>query len=991
MAKGRSEFGHLLRRQRLRLGLTQEGLATRIVQLAEWDPELRELGMVSEKAISNLEAVKPDGAPHVTPRPATLMILAKALALVPGGKDYVDFFNAADRVRGAREAEAMGWPVGVDADVEVVDPEGLAPPSLVVMDGREDELHRLQSRLNHAVRSQAQIVFVAGDAGIGKSFLIREVCRLAAHADADLVVAWGESNTPHGMGDPYQPFKQILALLTGDRASTRGQQLVTPENKDRLTRIASYAAEVVVELGPDLIGPFLSGGGLVTRASTFGAKQANWLAVLQRLVENPVPHSWLTPDQLYEQLCRVLIRLAERGPLVLVLDDLHWADDGTCALLFYLARRLREVRSVPLLLIGTYRMADLVSPPDASRHPMEPVVNEVRRHWGDAVIDLTTTIGHANGRAFIDGLVDSEPNRLGEDVRAVLFERTAGLPLFAIELLHWLREQGILAKDAEGRWFTARHVTCDELPDKVNAVVAERIGRLGSDLRELLTCASVQGPVFTAEVAAHVLGIDHRELARRLDGELARRHRLVAPDGTITVGNRQRHRYRFVHALFQEYLYGSLLPLERESLHAATAIAMEHVYGTEPVEMASEVAHHFDIVGEVRKAASYYKLAADHANIILDTESAARWYSRAIELARTFDDHAVVGQCLTGVANALRLQGRVSEALGVASNARAAADRSGDTKTKADCLALLGLLHHDVGTNEASQEYFEEALSLIRILGDRSRECRVESLLSHVYYCQGDYEGAIQHARDALNTARGIGNKLEEAEGLVAVANYHVDLGSYELAIACYEDALVIHRATIDQRGEAVSLLNIGLCRAELGQYEAARSPLEQALQIGQRTRGLRTQAAARHYLGLVFEGLRQPAAAAEAYSTAIRLWRRVGRSASAVDSIAGLVRVALAEGDQPAARHGVEELMAWLTSHGTAGIEYPVRVYVTCIHALEALSDHERARLALLEAYALLMERANKIVDPELQDSFKERVPFNRELDVLWRARTVV
>jgi tetratricopeptide (TPR) repeat protein len=412
------------------------------------------------------------------------------------------------------------------------------------------------------------------------------------------------------------------------------------------------------------------------------------------------------------------------------------------------------------------------------------------------------------------------------------------------------------------------------------------------------------------------------------------------------------------------------------------------VYGPANAEFAAELAHHFDAAGEATKAVPYYRLAADRANELLDTDSSLRWYQRALDLAGDPGDQRLVGHCLTGIANAHRLRGEMAEAITSGLRALRVTEAAGDRTTKAGCLTMLGLLHLDKGAFEQSRRYLQESLALAKAADDRNTECIDEYMLSYTYFHQGRYDQAIAHGWKALGVARATGNIREEAESLIAVANYHLDLGEYELAIGHYQEALAIQRAIADQRGEAVSLLDIGLCHIELGAYEDARSPIGQALLIGRRVRGLRTQALAHHYLGLMHEGLHQPVEAARAYAAALRIRREVGQDALAIDSLAGLVRVALAEGDLPAARRDVDEILAWIAGHGTDGVEYPVRVYLTCVQALETLGDATRAEDAFQQACALLMERADRIADPALRRSFLERVPCNRELIALWRSR---
>ena len=153
----------------------------------------------------------------------------------------------------------------------------------------------------------------------------------------------------------------------------------------------------------------------------------------------------------------MLAALSQQRALILILDDLHWADSASLNLLFHLARQVADSR---VLIVGTYRPDDVAlgrlstTSGRVERHPFEPILNEIRRYAGDVVIDLGAA-QLAEGRALVDALVDAEPNRLDAAFRQELFARTEGHPLFTVELLRTLEERGDLVKDASGRWVQA--------------------------------------------------------------------------------------------------------------------------------------------------------------------------------------------------------------------------------------------------------------------------------------------------------------------------------------------------------------------------------------------------------------------------------------------------------------------------------------------------------------------------------------------------------
>jgi predicted ATPase len=254
-----------------------------------------------------------------------------------------------------------------------------------------------------------------------------------------------------------------------------------------------------------------------------------------------------------------------------VLDDLQWADAGSVGLLFHLGRRLRNSR---ILIIGLYRSTDVALGWNGERHHLEPVVNELRRGFGDIQIDLN----QVGGRAFVDALINCEPNSLDEAFRQTLTRCTGGHALFTVELLRDLRECGNLVQDEVGRWMVGPTLNWERLPARVEAVIAERIGRLPERWQAMLAVASVEGETFTAEVLARVWNADEDEVIQHLSGPLSKQHGLVSAWSFGRLGEQHISRYRFRHHLFQRYLYNSLDEVERVRLHGAIKIETDALY-----------------------------------------------------------------------------------------------------------------------------------------------------------------------------------------------------------------------------------------------------------------------------------------------------------------------------------------------------------------------------------------------------------------------------
>ena len=310
------------------------------------------------------------------------------------------------------------------------------------------------------------------------------------------------------------------------------------------------SGETLFDVGPDLIGIFVPGAALfaklATRAATnskLASKLAERMGKSEKSGTGPTPNPQLDQEKIFQQYAAVVQALTREHTLILILDDLQWADSASLNLLFHLARQLKESR---VLLVGAYRPDDVALGRGGERHPLEPILNELKRYYCDIVIDLSTAQA-VEGRAFVDALLDAEPNRLAAEFRTELFARTEGHPLFTVELLHNLQERDDIVKDAEGKWVQNATLDWEAMPARVEGVIEERIGRLEDNLRETLNIGSVVGYDFAAQVVARVQQVQERELLKSLTRELAKRHRLVLELGETRVGKQFMSQYRFIH------------------------------------------------------------------------------------------------------------------------------------------------------------------------------------------------------------------------------------------------------------------------------------------------------------------------------------------------------------------------------------------------------------------------------------------------------------
>jgi predicted ATPase len=628
----------------------------------------------------------------------------------------------------------------------------VAEPQFVA---RERELTELQLSLDRALAGQGQVCFVTGEAGSGKTALVREFARRAQQAHPNLLVALGNCNAQTGLGDPYLPFRDVLGLLFGDVEDKLAQNSITAENANRLQSFLVDSGEVLVEIAPDVVGALVPGSKLLGVLGKAVAEKFGWMDRLQSLVrhkEQGYPEGAIDPKHIVEQYTRALTALAERQPLIVVLDDLQWADGASVSLLFHLGRQIAHSR---VLLIGCYRPADVALGRRGERHPLESVVNELTRYHGDIAVDLNAAAEH-ECRDFVDALLDTEPNLLGEAFRRTLFQRTGGHALFTIELLRDMEERGDLRRDEAGRWIEGPSLDWDELPAKVESVIQERLDRLDEALREALTVASVEGVEFTAEAVAQVQRVDPRTLVRRLSRKAEQIHHLVRDLGVRHVESQRLSLYHFWHSLFQSYLYHTLGEAERVYLHEDIGRALEALYGAQAGQIALQLARHFEQAGVADKAIDYLLQAGNRAIRLSANEEAIGHLNKGLGLLPGLpDDSERIQQELSLL---LTLGPALTATKGYAapeveqtySRARELCEQMGETPQLLSVLSVLCAYHLVRGDLQGVYPLAKQLLDRSQRAQDLAHQVGAHFALGASLSFGGEFESAREHLEQSF-------------------------------------------------------------------------------------------------------------------------------------------------------------------------------------------------------------------------------------------------
>jgi len=725
---------------------------------------------------------------------------------------------------------------------------------------RERELAQLKTHLSTALGGKGGIVFITGEAGNGKTVLAREFARQAQEEYPHLIVANGNCNAHTGPGDPYLPFREILELLSGDIETRWLAGSMSQTYAQRLWDIVPHVVKALVDVGPDLVDIFISGSALVTRAEAAAPRTIGPLAQLKALVarhqksQNP---DHLQQSALFAQFTRVLQTVARQEPLLLVLDDLQWADAGSINLLFHLARRLKGYR---ILVVGLYRPSDIrlgrpsTSAKEPERHPFEPVLNELQRQFGNIQI----TLDQAEGKRFVEALLDTKPNQLSIEFRETLYRQTGGHALFTVEMLRELQARGDLVENEQGQWTEGAMIDWKTLPARVEGVIKERIRRLPVSLQEILKVASVEGGVFTAEVVARVQGLSERQMVRQLGGVLDRQQRLIRLEDNRKLETTQVSRFRFRHILFQQYLYDSLDQAERIYLHRVVGAELEQLYGEHADSIAPRLARHYAIAGDDLRALHYFTSAGDIAMASHANAEAVTHYRRAIEIGQSGEaDGESLRYLYLRMGRALELNSQVDQALTTYEKMERLARQRGDRHLELVALTAQVTLYATftpVYDPARAETLAEQTLALARNLNDQAIEAKILWLMLFIYGNTNRVLQAIDSGERSLALAR----RLDLREQMAYTLN---DLGSHvfllvgplERAKTVLREASALWRELDNLPMLANSLAASSLVHTYAGEYRQALAFSDEAFRISQAIDNLWGQSYSRYRVGYIY------------------------------------------------------------------------------------------------------------------------------------------
>ncbi len=947
--------------------------------------------------------------------------------------------------------------------------------------GRERELERLIHYFQDVSHEGGSVISLVGEGGMGKTRLIDEAVRHMRNRGIINYVLRGVADSL-SQQTPYLVWRDVLIDYFDLEGLQPGEQYMQLMHE----RICAVDPELEPRL--PLLNDVL-GVELPETAATRG----------------------LNPRQRRESLSFLVIQLliarARHGAVLVVLDDMHWADSLSWELALDVAR---TVALQPVFMLVSYR--PLESGSEAAKsgkdyyHAAHQALLQLRQQ---SVLPLLPLEETAVAQLVASALDCKDSSAIGPELVSWLTERSQGNPLFVEETVKMLREHESLRCNEDGIWQFASQRYMNTIPPTLAGVIQTRLDRLEPGTQLTCKVASVIGRTFAQRVVAGIYPMPD-EVAL-LDQRLERLHQL---DITPLESLKPEVRYQFKSALTQEVAYGSLLLKQRQELHQAVAAwyEREHAADLEPyvplladhygyseqwnrfVEFAgragrmaaeryatSEALHYLSravhvlhdmpalfppaernerLFSLLLTRAEVYEYSGDYTNqeqdlnmlgqlagslrndryqALLQTRW-ARYYQThnnydaaeeaarsALAIAQRLGDRQLMGESNNRLARNAELRADYYQALWwgfkALGDCRLAQDRAGEARS----LDFLGVAYAHLGDYAHADQYYQQALELRRKIEDRRGEADSLSRIGNLRNTLGRPLDALRAHQEALAIRRSIGDPGGEAASLCDIGNTLQKLGDLSAAQTHLYTALSVWYTLGDQSGEARLLVNMSAIATELGDFESAQhhaaEGLEFARQLGNRQievcaldslgnaqRGLglmqdaydnhmaayrlaqelqlpRWEAYAQHHLGEWEWAMGHAAAAAGHWQQAAALRAAIGEQEFARASQTRRAHALAVGGDLATAYALADEVwMVWGINPPPGEDEDELREsYLSLYETWKELGELERAGAALAWAYQAVQDRAVRISDSTLRESFLTRVGINRAIVDAW------
>ena len=816
--------------------------------------------------------------------------------------------------------------------------------------GRERELQELDARLKAMRKGEGSILFIAGEAGLGKTTLVKHwwgsvqlkyrQLDLPTPLFAETACSVPVASTDVGQLEALQPFAGLMQSLGVSLARRTNE---TTSTRDLIRRIAPKWIELVPVIGQ------LTSAVMETYQALDDRKK----------LEKEAEHGAANQQQVFQQYSNFLSQLAARediGGVVLLIDDMHWADTSSTNLLFHLSR---QITTEAVLILVAYRPDDARSARGGEGHPIVTVRNEIFRYSAGAELELGTLTQPAIRSFLAQSFVGYLPDEVFEEW---LLRISGGNPLFVTQFVKTLREDRHF--DGRGRFIGVYDEI--DVPPSIRAVVEERIRRLDPASHEMLRYASAEGEEFSS----HLLG----QITERRPLELLAELRKAEKTGVIlkrgsarTATGSSTTIYGFAHTLFHMALYDSLVEEEREILHRACFDALDAEWerivadGAFNTSLASKLLVHAGKCGELEAAATIALAAAREFWKQYSEDEALEMASRVIayEAEQQISTPRLTPEALALSAQIDRHRGRYEQALERYRKAIELFAASNRIEQAVDAAYDISAVLYRKGEFQEALNQAERALADARRAGYRKGEAAALRAIGNARLRLGEMDRAEEALELSTAICEEIGDQNGAALSLGNTGNLQRVLGNYAAAHLSYSRGLELFESLGNRAHQAIALNNLGSVESTLGDYESARSSYERSLEIAEAIGDRAGQILALHGIGVVQSRLGDDQAAQRSYERSLAMARAIGDRAGEATSLHSIGKLQQARGEHTIALESLERSRT--IREAIEDRAYVARVLIDIAGIHRQLGHHDEARAHLEHALAISREHGLK------------------------------
>ena len=514
-------------------------------------------------------------------------------------------------------------------------------------------------------------------------------------------------------------------------------------------------------------------------------------------------------QQLRQSLSQWLNRCISKAPLVILLDDLHWADADSLEMLY---QQISQSSSVPILFIATYRSEET-----QQQNPLNEYLPRLRLN---GLVDLIHL--QALNREDIERLATGYYGPCSVELADYLFKRAEGHPLFTVELLHDLISQNLLTQNNSGYWLPPEQSI--PVPTVLKQLITQRVSRLDAEVEQLLTVASIAGESWQLKIIESVLEFPEEKLLNALESALNA--------GLITCEDDDMELYRFSHGLIREVLYTMQLARRRKQLHGRIAIQFEQ----QQKDNIYTIAHHFYEAENWEKAIQYGLAAGEQAGQRFALFSAVRWYQQVLKAAESVGkavEPEVILNIYDRLGRSYRANEQRDEAETIYKYMRNSAQKMGDLAAEGRALVNLASVRIGQYQFDLAEKTANEALKIGEQTGNVQLLAQTHSCLGALLIYRGRLEQATHHLNEALVRSRTLEDQTMKSEIFKLQSYLAIWKGQYPAAESYAQNSLASAQKSTDPLVKGGGYQNLSWAQIESGKYIEAYQTILTILEAG--------------------------------------------------------------------------------------------------------------------------------------------------------------